>query len=152
MMRPLLFAMLAAGTLVGCGDSGDKPPAYANVSGTVLYNGKPLEKGAIAFTMEGRPPSSMDIVDGKFNGQAMVGSNTVSLTARRKAPGARPLPPGAAKQIQGYAQKQQGAPTGDTSTEPTEEIIPPEWGTKSTQQRVVEAGAKNEFEFSIKGK
>ena len=31
------------------------------------------------------------------------------------------------------------------------EYIPPEWGTQSTQMRVVESGSKNEFEFDIKG-
>ena len=42
--------------VVGCG-KGDEAPAYANVSGTVTYNGKPLEKGQITFSTDGRPPS-----------------------------------------------------------------------------------------------
>ena len=32
------------------------------------------------------------------------------------------------------------------------EYIPPEWGAHSTQVRVVEAGAANDFQFNIKGR
>src|SRR5581483_39375 len=77
------FAALAVAIgIVGCGKSG--APSYANVSGAVTYNGKPIEKGQITFARDGRPPTQADIVDGKYTGQAMVGSNRVSITAYRK--------------------------------------------------------------------
>src|SRR5262249_56971611 len=84
MNRPhgfLLFLLLA--TAVG-GGRGDQP-SYANVKGTVKFNGKPIPKGQITFAMEGRPPSTMDIVDGEYSGQAMVGSNKVSVSAKKKS-------------------------------------------------------------------
>src|SRR6478672_1267295 len=83
----LLFLVL--GTLVGC-QQADKQ-TYANVKGTVTFNGQPVEKGQITFALEGRPPSTMDIVDGKFSGQAMVGSNKVSISAKRKTAAAPKL-------------------------------------------------------------
>jgi hypothetical protein len=162
MNRPLgllLFLPLAAA--VGC-QGGDKP-TYANVKGQVTYNNKPIEKGQITFALEGRPPSTMDIVDGKFNGQAMVGSNKVSVSARKKAATQPQVRGGAAaakdaqSQMKGYAQKFQAAP-GEFGGPPKDydptmvDYIPPEWGPHSRQMRVVEAGVPNEFEIEIKGK
>ena len=66
MNRPLGFILfLILATVVGCGQ--ENKPTYTNVKGKVTYNGKPIEKGQITFAMDGRPPSSMDIVDGAFN-------------------------------------------------------------------------------------
>jgi hypothetical protein len=154
----LLFLILAA--VVGCQQ--DKKEAYANVMGKVTFNGKPIEKGQITFALEGRPPSTMDIVDGKFGGEAMVGSNKVSVSARKKVatpPPVKGRTAAAAKdaeaQIKGYmkfkaAKGEFGGPPLDY--DPTMvEYIPPEWGPHSTQMRVVEAGKKNEFDFDIKG-
>jgi hypothetical protein len=145
----LLLAMAA-----GCQGGGTKQ-TYANVSGTVTYNGKPIEKGEITFALEGKPPSTMDIVDGKFNGQAMVGSNRVSVTAKRKAAAAPKLSKDAEAQVKGY--KQWMAGKGEFGGPPKDydptmvDYIPPEWGAHSKQVRVVEAGAPNDFQFDIKG-
>src|SRR5262245_32534702 len=96
------FARLAALALVfgtmSC--SKDDAPTYANVSGMVTYNGKPLEKGQITYSSEGRVPSMMEIVDGKYSGQAMIGSNRVQIAAFRKATKERMLPDTAKKQIE----------------------------------------------------
>ena len=156
MNRPLGFILfLILATVVGCGQR-DKP-TYANVKGKVTYNGKPIEKGQITFAMEGRPPSSMDIVDGAFNGQAMVGENKVSVSAKKKIASAPKLPPNAQIQIKGYQEKfkaEQGKGAGSVSQYDATmvEYIPPEWGLQSKETRVVEAGSTNEFEFHIKGK
>jgi hypothetical protein len=160
-MKHLLgfFLFLLLATVLGC-QRGDKQ-VYANVKGTVRFNGKPIEKGQIIFALEGRPPSTMDIVDGKFSGQAMVGSNKISVSAKKKVATAPQVKGGAAAvkdsqtQIQGYM-KFKGQP-GEFGGPPIDydptmvEYIPAEWGVHSTQMRVVEAGAANEFEFDIKG-
>jgi hypothetical protein len=157
-LQILPFLILA--TVVGC-QRGDKQ-TYANVKGTVTYNGKLIEKGQITFALEGRPPSTMDIVDGKYSGQAMVGSNKVSVSARKKVATPPPVRGGAASakdadtQIKGYMKFKAGP--GEFGGPPLDydptlvEYIPPEWGTQSKQMRVVEAGAPNEFDFEIKGK
>jgi hypothetical protein len=156
MNRPLRFILfLILATVVGCGQQQDKP-TYANVKGKVTYNGKPIEKGKITFAIEGRPPSSMDIVDGAFNGQAMVGSNKVSVSAKKKSANPPKLSKEAQIQIEGYRKKFKNEPGKGAGTisdydATMVEYIPPEWGTQSTQTRVVESGSPNEFEFNIKG-
>jgi hypothetical protein len=145
----LLFLILAL--VVGC--QGDKQ-TFANVKGTVTFNGKPIEKGQITFAVEGRPPATSDIVDGKFSGQAMVGSNRVSVSALKKSATAPKLPKAAQIQIKGYMEMkkgEQGGPTGDYDATLVE-YIPPDWGLQSKQMRVVEAGVTNEFQFDIKGR
>jgi hypothetical protein len=151
-LRFLLCLLLV--TFVGCQRGNE--PKYANVKGKVTYNGSPIEKGEISFAMGGQPPSTMKIVDGEFNGQAMIGSNTISVNAWKKSPTA-PKPSAAANiQIQGYLEKFKHAPNeGGPSVEydPTlVNYIPPEWGIQSKETRVVESGSANEFEFNITGK
>jgi hypothetical protein len=152
-----VFFILAA--VVGC-QGGDKQ-TYANVKGKVTFNGKPIEKGQITFAVEGRPPSTMDIVDGAYSGQAMVGSNKITVSAKKKtatAPGVIGTVAAvkdADAQLKGYMKFK--AKEGEVGGPPMDydptmvEYIPPEWGTHSTQMRVVESGAANEFEFNIKG-
>src|SRR6266852_8687545 len=153
------FLFLILATVVGC-QQGSKQ-THANVTGKVTFNGKPIEKGQITFALEGRPPSTMDIVDGKFAGEAMVGSNKVSVSARKKVAtpprvkGSAAAAKDAEAQIKGYmkfkaAKGEFGGPPLDY--DPTMvEYIPPEWGPHSTQMRVIEAGKTNEFDFDIKG-
>lgn len=154
MNRPLgllLLPLLLAG-LVGC-QQGDKP-AYANVSGTVTYNGQPIEKGQISFASEGRPPSTMDITDGKFSGQAIVGSNKIMVSAKRKGANAPKLTKDAETQVKGYKDWMKGKsePSGSGDLDLTgADYIPADWGQASKQMRVVEAGAANEFKFEITG-
>jgi hypothetical protein len=147
-LLPFLILVMA----VGC--HGNKP-VYANVKGTVTFNGKPIEKGLITFAVEGKPPATSDIVDGKFSGQAMVGSNKVSVSAWKKSANAPKPPKEAQIQIKGYMEKKRGEPGGpsmDAESEPGGvDYIPPEWGAQGKQMRVVEAGMMNEFEFDIKG-
>jgi hypothetical protein len=126
----------------------------------VSYNRKPIEKGEIVFAMEGRPPSVMDIVDGRFNGQAMVGTNRVWVSARKKSATAPVVKGGAAArkdaatQMKGYKDKiRREFGTPSVEFDPTMvDYIPEEWGPHGKQTRVVEAGVANEYEFEIKGK
>jgi hypothetical protein len=143
---------VAIGVVVGCGKRDG--PAFANVSGTVTYNGTPLEKGQITFQTDGRPPTVADIVGGKFAGQAMIGSNKVSVAAYRKAAKERTIPATAQKQYRAYQAMNKGGGGGKSeSFDPLmEDYIPAEWGKASKQVRVVEAGAPNNFQFDITGK
>ena len=156
-LRFLLFLILA--TVVGCQQR--EKQSYATVKGTVTFNGKPIEKGQITLALEGRPPSTMDIVDGKFDGQAMVGSNKVSISAKKKVATPPQVKGGSAAakdadaQIKGYmkwkAPGEFGGPPLDY--DPTMvEYIPPEWGSESRQKRQVEPIPTNEFDIVITGK
>jgi hypothetical protein len=155
MNRPLgFFLTLVLATLVGCGAGA---PKYASVKGTVTYNGKPIEKGQITFALPGLPPSTMDIDDGKFNGQAMVGENKVAVSMMKRVANPPKQPKEAEIMRKGYAERAKASggreDGGSGEYDPSiVEVIPPEWGMQGKQTRVVEAGSTNEFEFNIKGK
>jgi hypothetical protein len=141
---------LALAVVVGCGKSDGR--TYANVSGTVTYNGKPLEKGQITFQIVGMPHTAADIVDGKYTGQAAVGSNRVAIAAFRKATKERALPETAKKQYAAYQALNKGGGGGSLPQfDPSmEDYIPEDYGKESKQFRVVEPG-QNTFDFNIKG-
>jgi hypothetical protein len=131
--------------VVGCGGQ----HTYAKVKGTVTFNGKPVDKGEVVFTVEGKPAAVIDIVDGKYAGQAIVGSNRVSVSARKKSEKAMKLSPEVLAMKKAYIAQGKGSEGG--SDYAMVETIPPEWGSASKHVYVVEAGAPNEFDLNIKG-
>jgi len=152
---PLLVCALAA--VAGCGGDKDKM-AYANVSGMVTFNDKPLEKGTITFATEGRPPTSMDIVNGKYSGQAVVGTNRILISSKKKSAAAAAqtkLSPGEQARIKDVKEKMRttgdsgDTPLGDDGT--MVESLPADWNVNSKESRVVESGAANEFNFDLRG-
>jgi hypothetical protein len=94
MIRRLLsrpwFAFLGALAVLGCADSSGLPPR-SRVSGTVTYNGKPLERGTISFVpadAKGRAAGG-SVVDGRFslttqdpNDGALPGKYRVAIQAK----------------------------------------------------------------------
>ena len=64
----LAVAVTGLVTVLGCGDDSGLAKRYS-VSGTVNYNGKPVEKGTITFTpsVEGGRAASGDIADGSYS-------------------------------------------------------------------------------------
>jgi hypothetical protein len=151
MNRPLLILLvLLLATVAGCSGNAAR---FANVKGTVKYNGKPLETGQILFSIEGNPPSAMDIVDGEFNGQAMVGSNRVSVSAKKKsATAAAKFNAHALSQMKGYMKyKREDAPNAVEFDPSLVDYIPSEWGSNSKHRLEVQAGVPNDFTIVIKG-
>ena len=120
--------------LVGCGKNDDAPD-FANVSGTVTYNGKPIEKGQITFSTDGRPPTAMDIVDGKFAGRAMVGSNKVAVAAFKKSTRNGSSRRRRRSRYAAYqAMNKSGGGGSRGQFDPgMEDYIPDEWGKESKQ-------------------
>jgi hypothetical protein len=137
--------------MVGCNKDG--APSFTKVSGTVTYNGQPLPRGQITFSTEGRAPTMVEIVDGKYSGQAMIGSNRVQISAYRKRTKERVLPETAKKQIEAYQalNKSGGGGTSEQFDPTMEDYIPADWGKDSKQIRVVEKDGQNSFDFDIKG-
>ncbi len=92
------FLLLAAGACVcGCGPSG---PERVAVTGTVTYQGKPIEQGSIRFVPTGEtkgPATGTTIKQGKYEASAkggvLVGTQRVEITAvaPRKDPMGRDL-------------------------------------------------------------
>jgi major membrane immunogen (membrane-anchored lipoprotein) len=73
-----LFLLLSV-LLIGCGKGDDT----VEVSGTVNYEGKPLEKGSIQFSpVDGKTATSGgDIIDGKYSFKSYLGNMKVSISA-----------------------------------------------------------------------
>jgi len=56
-------AAALAGMLAGCGR---RPPALAEVSGTVTLDGEPLARGTLTFEAAGLRPATAQILDGRI--------------------------------------------------------------------------------------
>ena len=74
------LAILLAVATVGC-SSGD---GKVGVSGTVNWNGAPLENGSITFLEPGVSSESAAVTNGKFTIRTTPGSKNVGVTAYKK--------------------------------------------------------------------
>lgn len=73
----LVVAVVLLATLPGCGPSGPTP-----VHGTIMLDGKPLERGRIEFEpADGKGPlAAAEITDGKYDLPVMPGKKVVRIT------------------------------------------------------------------------
>lgn len=135
----LIFGMLAfctAVSLEGCGSSkaGDK----LAISGSVRLKGQPLESGTITFSSvdpQKQLMTGVKIQNGQFRIAAEHGLPPGQYRVRISSPMGGPAvgpdeAPGAAPTV-------------------AQDRIPPEWGSKSTQQVEIKSGQKNDFVFEI---
>jgi hypothetical protein len=121
--------------LVGCGDKQVAEAPRAKVSGKITLNGKPVTTGRIIFDLgNGQPPGSFDILDGSYEGLAMIGKNRVIINATRK--------------VSMKEKMKMDGPGYDQMTE--ENMIPPRYNSASEITREVVAGQPNEFNFDLK--
>lgn len=87
-MHPPIFrcavCLLLVSLAAGCGPAG---PKLLSVSGTVTFNGAPVNEGYISFEpLDGKSASGGGpIVAGKFQGQTSAGKNRVRISATREA-------------------------------------------------------------------
>ncbi|MDO4583617.1 MAG: hypothetical protein Q4D62_05880 [Planctomycetia bacterium] len=58
------------------------------LSGTVTYQGKPVEKGSISFLGE-KSSEGAEIVDGRYACQVTPGTKTVQITGAKRVPPAK---------------------------------------------------------------
>jgi hypothetical protein len=111
------------------------------VSGTVTFEGAPLDQGSIEFTSTGEGPAV-------FTG-AMIENGKYSV------PAGQGLPPGtylvkissAAEDPSAPAPEMPGMP--EEGAEGAQERIPAEYNTESTQEVTVTADGENKFDFNI---
>jgi hypothetical protein len=121
----LVFVVLAV-PIVGCGDGG---PSREKVSGTVTFDGQPLESGEILFKPAGGggTPEGGPITNGKFEFRAVPGEKRIEISATRED--AKP----AADGLPNYVS-----------------FIPVRYNSQSTLSESVEKGGKNVFAFELK--
>jgi len=115
----------------GCGPGG---PDRAVVSGTVIYQGKPVEQGRIAFFPVGEtngPQAVAEIVGGTYRlenkGGVVVGRHRVEIRGRRIQPRYYEVP-----ETQRDRLFDQGPPT--------EQYLPPKYNARSELEVTIPAG------------
>jgi len=126
--RCLLVALASVWLLTGCGkDSGTR------LTGTVIFDGKPLESGSILFQQKtsGRAEAG-GIVNGKFSIAARSPLPSGSYSVVISSPG--PLPPGVHKR-------------GDLPGAP--QTIPARYNEQTELVAEVKEGRRNDFAFAL---
>jgi len=121
----VFFVLACALATVGCSDGG---PSREDVSGTVTFDGQPLESGEILFFPAGGggTPEGGTIAGGKFEFQATAGAKRVEITATRE----------------------EGGPAADGLPNYVS-FIPPRYNSQSTLTQTVEVGSANSFVFEL---
>jgi hypothetical protein len=135
MLFTRVFAgLVCAALLAGCAGSKPTPAKRVKVSGNVTVEGKPLQTGRVVFDpSNGEPPTSLDVLDGYYEGLAVVGKNKVRISSFRKT-----------------SMKEKMKMDGPGYDELVEEnILPPRYNTASEIVREVTEGQSNEFNFKL---
>jgi hypothetical protein len=124
-----VFGLAAVAVLAAAGCS-NQPKLYP-VSGTVTFDGQPVETGDILFISAAgdRGPDAAKIADGKYTVQTTAGTKRVEVSASR-------IRPGGAKGAGG---------------EPVpEEYIPARYNIESQLTAEVKAEGSNTFDFALR--
>lgn len=128
-----LGSMLA---LAGCGKQVEQVKRVP-VTGRVTLDGQSLATGHITFDpRNGQPPSTFDILDGRFEGRAPVGKNKVLITSIKKV---------SIRDRMGF-----DGPGYDELVE--ENALPARYNTESQITREVVEEGRNEFNFDTKSR
>lgn len=135
-MRNYIFAMVAVVLLSGC----EKDTGLVIVSGTVSYQGKPIEEGSIRFipTADTKGPTSGATIqngtyEAKARGGVPVGSHRVEIQAMRPTGKAKP------KELQGL----------DIIPDPMEQYLPEKYNVQSELTLTVESGRTMTQNFDL---
>ncbi len=133
---PLFSIALGIFTLAGCGPGG---PSTVPVSGTVTYQGQPVDGARIMFVATGGPPANgVTDAQGRFSlttvepgDGAVVGSYKVSITKRQEIPDPR---------------------QPDSPYKLTKDLLPARYSNLSQTDLTAEvkAGGPNDFKFELK--
>jgi hypothetical protein len=123
--------VLLVALVFGCAPSG--PKTYP-VSGTVTFDGQPLQDGYVTFVSSGGDigPDAGKISAGEFSFRAQAGPKRVEIQANRPKPGA------AADPAMGAV--------------PQEQFIPSHYNLQSTLTAEVKPDGENRYEFQLKSK
>jgi hypothetical protein len=127
-----LSICLTVALIAGCGEEN----AGSAITGQVLFQGKPLNRGTIEFSPAAGQPtmSGGEIVDGHYAIPAEKGLQPGMYDVRISS-------------VQGGA-----APSNELPGEPPsppKELIPPEYNTKTKLTAEVKESGDNKFDFTI---
>src|SRR5690606_35988923 len=120
--------------LVGCGPTNEL--GREPISGTVNFDGKPLDRGSISFEPAG---------EGGTRSGATIENGTFSIPEQRGLPPGRYLVRINSADGEGPAEEMPGE-----SNRLQRERIPPAWNTNSKEEIEVTDGGENTFTFDVK--
>ncbi len=156
-----LVAVLVLGTsvLTGCGGGADRP-AMVPVSGTVNYNGGPVEGATVTFAAGTSARSSSGTTDasGKFklttfdtNDGAPVGEYIVTIAKFEAEAGVDSGAGSTPEKMKEMMEKQQALMSGKAVAETPKAKLPTKYaeGKTSGETRKVVAGEANDFTFTL---
>lgn len=139
-MKRLSLLLLLSVCFLAWGCGGSNPQGRLPLEGEVTLDGTPLANGSITFEPSGsqteRTQAGGEILNGKYSIPAangvVAGEYLARITSMREVPGSRVDDPDPMKVHVEY-----------------ENVVPPEYGAKSTQKVTVEKGQKNNFDFKM---
>jgi len=120
---------------LGCGGGGEDGPELETVTGTVKFDGEPVETGRITFRLTDgdKKAYSGEIAKGEYSVEVPAGSASVQITASRPVPGKFDTSNG------------EKVPVGEM-------YIPEEYNSKSTLTETIESGKDPVIPFDLKSK
>lgn len=136
----LAACLTAAVAASGCSSGSDDELPREAISGTVTFDGQPLERGSITFLPEGQLPTQggAPIADGQYsiaqNEGLVPGNYHVAITS----------PLGEGEKSKDTVTNAPGMPA-----KAPKDLIPAQYNTKSTLKAEVKAGASNSFDFTL---
>lgn len=152
--------VLGASALTGCGAGADRP-ALVPVSGTVTYNGTPVDGATVTFGTSdaaARSPSGVTDSSGRFklttydtNDGAPVGEYTVTIAKFEAAEGVSTDMGSSPEKMKEFMAKQTGQMSGQATVEAAKAKLPAKYadGKTSGEKRKVVAGDTNDFNFTL---
>lgn len=136
-IMPKLFTyLLLASALIWLAGCGDKGPKRYHVTGSVTFEGKPIEAGEIRFspfTGQGRPDSGK-ILDGKYELKVTAGKKKIKIFAASTDPELVGPPPS-------------DMPPGGFN--PPRDFIPSKYNVDSELSVEVEPASNQTFPFEL---
>ncbi len=160
--RSLLFFLFTF-VLIGCGDSASRP-ALTPVTGTVIYQDKPVEGATVTFSTESSSRSSSGVTDsnGKFslttfdtNDGAPVGQHVVTIAKAEAQADSSASSTGLGKspeEMKAMMAQQKAKMQASFAAGPAKMVLPAKYADAKTsgETRTVAAGDSNDFKFDLK--
>lgn len=155
-----LVAVLVLGTSVLTGCGGAERPAMVPVSGTVNYNGSPVEGATVTFAAgtSARSSSGESDSSGKFklttfdtNDGAPVGEYVVTIAKFDAEAGTDTAAGSSPEKMKEMMEKQQALMSGQAVADKPKANLPLKYadGKTSGETRKVVAGEANDFTFTL---
>ena len=160
MIRKLVAVLvLGASVVTGCGGGADRP-AMVPVSGTVNYNGSPVEGATVTFSAGTSARSSTGVTDssGKFklttfdtNDGAQAGEYIVTIAKFEAAATMDSSAGSSPEKMKEMMDKQKAMMSGAAPVEQPKAKLPTKYadGKTSGETRKVVVGESNDFKFDL---